>query len=558
MGSVEDRDFIRKEINKFRVLYPDRLIHTRFPPEPNGFLHIGHAKAIVLSFDIARENNGLCNLRFDDTNPEKEDQRFIQAIKTDLRWLGFDWKDRLFYASDYFDRLYQYAIQLIKQGAAYVDSLLSEEIRKLRGTPTRPGVNSPYRNRSKEENLKLFQKMRSGYFPDGMHCLRAKIDMSSPNINMRDPLIYRIRHQIHPRTGKKWFIYPLYDFAHSLSDAIEGITHSLCTLEFENHRPLYNWFLNTLNIGHAPQQIEFARLNLTNVVLSKRKLSLLVEKKVLEGWDDPRMPTLAGLRRRGCPPQAIRRFCRDIGVTKTESIINMSHFEQRMREYLNKHALRFMVVLDPLRVCIVNYPAQKTELFEAINNPEVPLSSIRKISFSNELYIERSDFNQNPPVKFFRLAPGKTVRLKHAYCVTCESYDCDVDGKVTTVYCRCDFNTRGGDCKGQKVRGTLHWVNVHDTQPIVARLYDRLFLSSDPSKDEDLFEQLNPHSRIDFNSAIAESALRGIGVGETIQFLRHGYFCKDSEQLDDMPVFNRTVQLKDSWEKIVQKAVLRS
>ncbi len=531
-------------------------IHTRFPPEPNGYLHIGHAKSICLNFGIAsEEKGGLCNLRFDDTNPSKEGIEYVESIKSDVRWLGFDWEDRLFYASDYFEQLYQYAVQLVKDGKAYVCSLSSEEVREYRGTLTEPGKNSPYRSRSVEENLELFERMRAGEFRDGSHVLRAKIDMGSPNLNMRDPAIYRILKALHHRTGDQWCIYPMYDFAHCLSDSIERITHSICTLEFEDHRPLYDWILDQLGVFH-PQQIEFARLNLSYTVMSKRKLLELVEQKFITGWDDPRMPTLAGLRRRGYTPESIRNFCERIGVAKADSIVDIALLEHCLREDLNKRALRVMAVLNPLRVVIDNYPEDQVEELDADNNPEDPGMGTRKVPFSRIIYIEKEDFREDPPKKFFRLAPGREIRLKHAYYIKCVGVVKDgKTGEVVELHCTYDPETRGGWSKdGRKVRGTSHWVSASHSLEAEVRLYDRLFTKPNPDnekKGSDYKESLNPNSLETLTSCRMEPGLANAKPGNHYQFLRQGYFCVDSS--GGRLVFNRTVPLRDSWSKIEKK-----
>ncbi len=530
-------------------------VHTRFPPEPNGYLHIGHAKSICLNFGLAEKYGGLCNLRFDDTNPVKEEQEYIDAIKEDVRWLGFDWEDREYYASDYFEQLYEWAIELIKKGKAYVDDLSAEEIRQYRGTLTEPGKESPYRNRSVEENLDLFRRMRAGEFPDGSKVLRAKIDMASPNLNLRDPVMYRILHARHHRTGDKWCIYPMYDWAHGQSDSIEGITHSICTLEFEDHRPLYDWFLDQLGIFH-PRQIEFARLNLSYTVMSKRMLNELVQGGYVNGWDDPRMPTLSGLRRRGYTPEAIRDFCTRIGVAKADSIVDISLLEHCVRDDLNKRAPRRMAVLRPLKVVIVNYPEEQVEEMEAVNNPEDESMGTRKVPFSRVLYIEREDFREDPPKKFFRLAPGREVRLRYAYYIKCVDVVKDADGEIVELHCTYDPETRGGWSKdGRKVKATLHWVSAQHAVPIEVRLYDRLFNDPNPAghKERDFKEFLNPDSLKVISRAWAEPSLANAKVGERFQFERLGYFVVDPDSRDDKLVFNRTVPLRDTWAKIEKK-----
>jgi glutaminyl-tRNA synthetase len=532
-------------------------VHTRFPPEPNGYLHIGHAKSICLNFGIAEEYGGLCNLRFDDTNPETEDVRYIEAIKEDIRWLGFDWEDREYYASDYFEQLYEYAVQLIKMGKAYVCDLTPEQIREYRGTPTKPGKESPYRNRSVEENLRLFEKMRNGEFKEGEKTLRAKIDMSSPNLNMRDPVIYRIKYTPHPRTGTKWCIYPTYDFAHCLSDSIEGITHSLCTLEFEDHRPLYDWFLDQLGVHH-PKQIEFARLNLSYTVMSKRMLSELVKRGIVDGWDDPRMPTIAGIRRRGYTPESIRDFCERIGVAKRNSIVDIALLEHCIREDLNKRAPRVMAVLRPLKVIIENYPEDKEEELEAINNPEDPSMGTRKVPFCREIYIEQDDFMENPPKKFYRLAPNREVRLRYAYYIKCVDVIKDKDGNIKELICTYDPETKGGWAPdGRKVKATLHWVSARHCIEAEVRLYDRLFIKEDPTDVEEgmtFLDYVNPESLIVLKRCYLEPSLRNAKPGDRFQFERLGYFCVDTK--DTKPgklVFNRIVTLKDTWEKIKKR-----
>jgi glutaminyl-tRNA synthetase len=530
----------------------DGRVHTRFPPEPNGYLHIGHAKSICLNFGIAAEYGGLCNLRFDDTNPEKEEQEYVDAIREDVRWLGFDWQDREYYASDYFERLYEYAVQLIKDGKAYVCDLSPEQLREYRGTLTEPGRESPYRNRSVEENLDLFERMKAGEFPDGSRTLRAKIDMSSGNINMRDPVIYRIQRETHHRTGDRWCIYPMYDFAHCISDSIEGITHSLCTLEFEDHRPLYDWFLDQLGIFH-PRQIEFARLNISHTVLSKRKLNRLVAEGFVNGWDDPRMPTISGLRRRGYTPGSIREFCDRIGIAKADSTVDMALLEHCIRQDLNKSARRVMAVLDPLKVVITNYPEDSAELLDAVNNPEDPSAGTRKVPFSREIYIEREDFMEDPPRKFFRLAPGREVRLRYAYFVTCTDVIKDDKGNIKEIHCTYDPETRGGDAPdGRKVKATLHWVSAAHSIEVEVRLYEHLFSVPDPGSvpDDELPDAINPESLKIVSSCRAEPSLAEASPGERYQFERLGYFCVDPDSDEKKIVFNRTVTLKDTWAKI--------
>ena len=533
----------------------DGRVHTRFPPEPNGYLHIGHAKSICLNFGIASEfAGGLCNLRFDDTNPCKEEQEYVDSIMEDVRWLGFDWDDRLFYASDYFERLYECAAQLVRAGKAYVCDLSAEEIRAHRGSLTEPGKESPYRGRSVEENLDLFERMRAGEFPDGSRVLRAKIDMGSPNLNMRDPVVYRILRATHHRTADRWCVYPMYDWAHGLSDSVEGITHSICTLEFENHRPLYDWFLDQLGVYH-PQQIEFARLNLTYTVMSKRKLLHLVREGCVSGWDDPRMPTLSGMRRRGYTPEAIRGFCRRIGVAKTDSVVDIALLEHCLREDLNRHSPRVMAVLRPLRVVIDNYPEDQTEQMDAINNPEDPSAGTRQAPFSRVLYIERDDFREDPPKKFYRLAPGREVRLRYAYFVTCVDVVKDpATGEVVELHCTYDPATRGGDAPdGRKVKSTLHWVSAAHSVPAEARLYDHLFAKENPDaapEGEDFTANLNPHSLDVVTDCRVEPSLAGAAPGSRFQFERLGYFCVDPDSSQGRLVFNRTVSLRDTWARI--------
>ena len=540
-------------------------VHTRFPPEPNGYLHIGHAKSICLNFGIAEEFGGLCNLRFDDTNPEKEDVEYINAIKEDVRWLGYDWEDREYYASDYFEQLYEWAEYLIKQGKAYVDDLSPEEISEYRGKAIRdgdkiitpPGKDSPYRDRSVEENLDLFRRMRAGEFPDGAKTLRAKIDMSHPNINMRDPVMYRIMRATHPRTGDEWCIYPTYDWAHGQSDAIEGITHSLCTLEFEVHRPLYDWFLDNLPVPHRPRQIEFSRLNLTYTVLSKRRLLQLVEEGHVNGWDDPRMPTIAGLRRRGYTPESIRDFCSRIGVTKAEGIVEYELLEYCLRQDLNKRAERRMAVLHPLKVVIDNYPEDQVEELEAINNPEDPSAGTRMVPFSKVLYIERDDFMENPVPKFYRLAPGREVRLRYAYFIRCTDVVKDEAGNIVEIHATYDPATRGGDAPdGRKVKATLHWVSAAHAIEAEVRLYDRLFKAKNPLQVEDgkdWLDNLNPESLVVLTGCKLEPSLAEVSPGDRFQFERVGYFCVDPDSKPGKPVFNRTATLRDTWAKIKKR-----
>jgi len=529
-------------------------VHTRFPPEPNGWLHIGHAKSICLNYGLAQDYNGKFNLRFDDTNPLKEESSYVESIIKDVEWLGAKWEDRLFYASDYFEQLYEWAIKLIKEGKAYVDDLNAEEIREYRGTLTEPGKNSPFRDRSIEENLKLFEKMKNGDFPDGSKVLRAKIDMASGNINLRDPVMYRIKHAAHHRTGDKWCVYPSYDWAHGQSDSIEGITHSICTLEFEDHRPLYDWFLDQLEVHH-PRQIEFARLNLNYTIMSKRKLLQLVQEKYVSGWDDPRMPTISGLRRRGYSPESIREFCERIGVAKRESVVDIALLEHTLREDLNKRAVRMMAVLRPLKVVIENYPEDKVEEFEAVNNPEDESAGTRTIVFTREIYIERDDFLEDPPRKFFRLAPGREVRLKHAYFITCNEAVKNDAGEITELRCSYDPESRGGSTPdGRRVKGTLHWVSAEHAVDAEVRLFDRLFDKEDPTEGGDFLKNINPDSLEILTGCKVEPGLKDAKSGEYYQFLRQGYFVADSEDsTPDHPVFNRSVGLRDTWARIQQK-----
>ncbi len=532
----------------------DGRVMTRFPPEPNGYLHIGHAKSICLNFGLASEFNGLCNFRFDDTNPSKEDIEYVESIQADVHWLGFDWEDRLYYASDYFEQIYQWALDLIRAGKAYVCSLSADEIRAYRGTLTEPGKDSPYRNRSVEENLGLFQRMRDGEFQEGEHVLRAKIDMASPNLNMRDPVMYRIKHAPHHRTGTDWCIYPMYDWAHGLCDSIEGITHSICTMEYEDHRPLYDWFLDELKLYH-PQQIEFARLNLSYTVMSKRKLLQLVQEKHVRGWDDPRMPTLAGIRRRGYTPAAIRSFCERIGVGKRESLVDLALLEYCVREDLNKGAPRVMAVLKPLKVVIENYPEDQVELMEAVNNPEDPSAGTRQVPFSRVLYIERDDFMEDPPKKFYRLAPGREVRLRYAYFVKCVGVVKDEKtGEVVELRCTYDPETRGGGAPdGRQVKATLHWVSADHAVSAEVRLYDRLFTKENPGDTEEgetFKDFMNPASLEVLPSCQVEPSLAGMAPGYRCQFERLGYFCVDPDSRDGKLVFNRVVTLRDTWAKI--------
>jgi len=527
-------------------------VATRFPPEPNGYLHIGHAKSICLNFGVAQEFGGTCNLRFDDTNPAKEEVEYVEAIKDDVRWLGFAW-DGLYFASDYFEKLYEYAVELIRAGKAYVDSLDAEEIREHRGTLTEPGRESPWRSRTVEENLDLFTRMRAGEFADGAHVLRAKIDMASPNINLRDPVLYRIRREHHHRTGDDWCIYPMYDFAHPPSDALEHITHSLCTLEFEVHRPLYDWLVENIDVPSRPRQIEFARLNLTYTVMSKRLLLELVQEGHVAGWDDPRMPTIVGMRRRGYTPEAIRNFCDRIGVARRENLVDVALLEHAVREDLNKRSPRIMGVLDPLRVVIENYPEDQTEEFEVANSPEDPAAGSRRVPFSRELFIDREDFMEDPPKKFFRLAPGREVRLRGAYFITCTGVIKDASGVITGLRCTYDPATRGGDSPdGRKVKATLHWVAAKTALDAEVRLYDRLFTTEQPGADRNYREDLNPDS-LQVRTAKVEPSVAGAAPGERFQFERLGYFCVDPDTKDGRLVFNRTVTLKDSWAKVANR-----
>jgi len=531
----------------------DNRVHTRFPPEPNGYLHIGHAKSICLNFGIAEKNGGKCNLRFDDTNPVKEEDEYVQSIIEDVKWLGFDWEDRLFYASDYFDQMYEFAVQLIQDGKAYVCDLSGDEIRNTRGTLTDSGKESPHINRSIEENLDLFVRMKNGEFANGEKVLRAKIDMSHPNLNMRDPVIYRILHASHHRTGDKWCIYPMYDWAHGLEDSIEKVTHSICTLEFEDHRPLYDWYLEQLGVYH-PQQIEFARLNLNFTIMSKRKLKQLVDENHVDGWDDPRMPSISGLRRRGYTPESIRNFVEGLGVTKRDSIIDVIRLENALREDLNKRAPRVMGVLDPLKVVITNYPEGKTEMLEAINNPEDTGAGKRDIPFSQELYIEQSDFMEDPPKKFFRLGPGREVRLRYAYFITCQDVIKDENGNIVELQCTYDPKTKGGSAPdGRKVKGTLHWVSTQHAVDAEIRLYDRLFLNENPDEDGEFLKNLNPDSCKTFSNSKCEPSLAN-PENLTYQFERNGYFIKDEkESINGKLVFNRAVSLRDSWKKFLKQ-----
>jgi len=544
------RDIVKSDLDAGRV----KGVVTRFPPEPNGYLHIGHAKSICLNFGIAEDFGGRCHLRFDDTNPVKEEQEYIDAIKRDVQWLGFDWGDHLHHASDYFEQLYAWAEDLIRAGKAYVDDQSPEEMRVNRGTLTEPGKNSPFRDRSVEENLDLFRRMRAGEFPNGARVLRAKIDMASGNINLRDPVMYRILHAHHPRTGTAWKIYPSYDYAHGQSDAIEHITHSVCTLEFEDHRPLYDWFIANLNVPSTPHQYEFARLNLTYTVLSKRVLTKLVQDKHVSGWDDPRMPTLAGLRRRGVPPAALRDFVKRIGVAKANSTVDVGMFEFSIREVLNKTAQRRMAVLKPLKVVIENYPEGQSEELEAVNHPDNAAAGTRKIKFGRELFIEQDDFMENPPKKFFRLSPGMEVRLRYAYFITCKDVVKDAAGNVTELRCTYDPATKGGNAPdGRKVKATIHWVSAKDSVPAEVRLYNPLFTKPDPTGGEGFEKDLNPNSLEVLSNARLEPSLAEMNIEDAIQFERNGYFCRDKDSTPGKPVFNRTVGLRDTFAKEVGK-----
>ena len=549
-GPEGGRDFIRDIIDADIAAGRNAAVVTRFPPEPNGYLHIGHAKAIALNFGVAQEYGGRCHLRFDDTNPSKEEQEYIDAIQRDVRWLGFDWGRHLYYASDYFDQLYDWAEHLIRAGKAYVDDLSAGEMRAMRGTLTEPGRNSPYRDRPVAENLDLFRRMRSGEFPNGARVLRAKIDMASGNINLRDPVLYRILHATHPRTGTRWCIYPTYDFAHGQSDAIEGVTHSLCSLEFEDHRPLYDWLIDNLPVPSRPRQYEFARLNLGYTVLSKRVLTQLVQHGHVTGWDDPRMPTLAGLRRRGVPAAAIRDFVQRVGVARAKSVVDIAMFEHAIRELLNKTAPRRMAVLRPLKLVIDNY-SDAGEALDAVNNPEDPAAGTRRIPFGRELYIEREDFAEHPPPKFYRLSPGREVRLRYAYFVTCREVRKNAAGEVVELICSYDPQTRGGNAPdGRKVQATLHWVAAAQAMPAEIRLYNPLFTRAEPAVGGDLMAELNPSSLERITEARVEPALAAATSGESVQFERQGYFCLDQDSTRAQLVFNRTVSLRDSWAKI--------
>ena len=550
MSETKHRHFIQRIIDEDNVTGKfDNRVHTRFPPEPNGHLHIGHAKAICLVFGIAEEYGGGCNLRFDDTNPIAEEEKYVDAIQNDVRWLGFEW-DNLCFASNYFQQMYDYAVQLIKQGNAYVCDLTGEEIKKSRGTLIESGKDSPFRNRSIDENLDLFNRMKNGDFPNGSKTLRAKIDMEHPNLNMRDPVIYRILHANHHNTGNDWCIYPMYDWAHGLEDSIEGVTHSLCSIEFEDHRPIYDWYLDMLDVYH-PQQIEFARLNLSYTVMSKRMLKRLVEGGFVNGWDDPRMPTLSGMRRRGYTPESIRNFMDEVGIAKRENVMEIAKLEAKLRDDLNKRAQRRMAVLNPLKVIITNYPEGKVEELDAINNPEDESAGSRKVPFERELFIEQDDFMEDPPKKFFRLGPGREVRLRYAYFITCNNVIKDEQGNIVELHCTYDPKTKGGNAPdGRKVRGTIHWVSANESIDADVRLYDRLFTISDPSSSDNFEDVLNPDSLIALNECKLERSLSDVGLEEHIQFERLGYFYKDPDSTNGMPVFNRTVPLRNTWAKL--------
>ncbi len=541
------RDIIQEDLDAGRVAQ----VVTRFPPEPNGYLHIGHAKSICLNFGVAGEFGGRCHLRFDDTNPAKEEQEFLDSIQRDVRWLGFDWGEHLYHASDYFEQLYEWAEHLIRAGKAFVDDSPPDEMRRLRGTLTEPGQNSRFRTRSVEENLDLFRRMRAGEFPNGARVLRAKIDMASGNMNLRDPVLYRILHADHPRTGKQWCIYPTYDFAHGQSDAIEGITHSICTLEFEDHRPLYDWLIENLPVPSRPHQYEFARLNLAYTVLSKRVLTRLVQEGHVSGWEDPRMPTIAGLRRRGVPPEALREFVRRVGVARAYSTVDYALYEHSVRDVLNRTALRRMAVLRPLKLVIENYPEGQTESLDATNNPEDPAAGTRQVTFGRELYVERDDFMENPPRKFYRLSPGREVRLRYGYFVTCREVVKDAAGEVVELRCTYDPATRGGNAPdGRKVQATLHWVAAADAVPAEVRLYSHLFNRPDPGAEGDVMADLNPDSLEVLTGCLVEPTLLQASVGEAVQFERQGYFCPDRDSAPGRLVFNRTVGLRDTWAKV--------
>ena len=546
----KNKNFIQKIIDEHNSSGKfNNKVHTRFPPEPNGYLHIGHAKAICLNFNIAEEYNGKCNLRFDDTNPIAEEEEFVRSIQEDVKWLGFDWEDRLCFASDYFQQMYEYAIQLIQKDSAYVCELTTDEIKNTRGTLNEPGSESPYRNRSVNESLDLFKRMRSGEFENGSKTLRAKIDMGHPNMNMRDPVIYRILHAHHHRTKDEWCIYPMYDWAHGLEDSIEGVTHSLCSLEFEDHRPLYDWYLDELGAYH-PQQIEFARLNLSYTVMSKRKLKTLVENKHVEGWDDPRMPTISGFRRRGYTPEAIRNFMEEVGVAKRDNVMDVAKLESSLRSDLNQRSLRRMAVLNPLKVVITNYPEDKEELVTAKNNPEDDSTGTRELPFSRELYIEKDDFLEHPPKKFFRLSPGNEVRFKFAYYITCNDVIKDDDGNIVELHCSYDKETKGGrSSDGRKVKGTIHWVSAKHCFPAEVRLYDRLFSSISPDSETDYLDSINTDSLEILTNCLVESDLQQLSTDIPVQFERIGYFFKDSDSNRNSLIFNRTVALRDNWSK---------
>lgn len=561
---TDSKNFIEEIVEKdLKNGKNNGIVHTRFPPEPNGYLHIGHAKSICLNFGLAQQYGGKTNLRFDDTNPVTESTEYVQSIKNDVHWLGFDWEDREFYTSGYFDQLYEYAVKLIKEGKAYVDDSPIEDIRRMRGIPTEPGEESPYRNRPAEENLDIFERMKNGEFPEGSRVLRAKIDMASPNMQLRDPVMYRILHKEHHRTGDKWKIYPTYDWAHGQSDAIEGITHSLCTLEFESHRPLYDWFLDQIGsfdpsmVTPRSRQVEFARLNLSYTVMSKRKLLELVQEGHVNGWDDPRMPTVLGLRRRGYTPASIRNFATRVGVAKRDNVIDLSLLEFCIREDLNKTAPRVMTVLDPVKLIITNYPEGQTEELEIENNPEDPNGGSRKVPFSGELYIEQDDFMEDPPKKFFRLGPGREVRLKGAYIIACTDFKKDPEtGKVTEIYCTYDPNTKSGqDTSGKKVKGTMHWVSATHAREVEVRVYDRLFMDSDPAghKDQDFKKFLNPESLHIIEKAYAEPSLKNAQAADSFQFMRKGYYCLDPDSTEEKMIFNQTVALRDTWAKMQKK-----
>jgi len=550
-AAPERGDFIREIVAADLREGRHEQVVTRFPPEPNGYLHIGHAKAIALNFGIAREFGGRCHLRFDDTNPTKEEQEYVDSIQADVRWLGFDWGEHLYFASDYFEQLYEWAVELIRAGKAYVDDLSADEIREHRGTFTEPGRDSPWRERPLEESLDLFERMRKGEFPDGTRVLRARIDMASPNINLRDPVLYRIAHAAHPRTGEAWCIYPMYDFAHGQSDAIEGVTHSICTLEFEDHRPLYDWLIESLPVPSRPRQIEFARLNLTYTVLSKRVLVRLVNEGHVRGWDDPRMPTISGLRRRGFPAEGIRDFVTMIGVGKADSVVEVQMLEHAVRDVLNRTARRRFAVLRPLKLVIENYPEGLSEEMDAVNNPEDASAGSRKLPFTRELWIEREDFMEDPPKKFFRLAPGREVRLRYAYFVTCTEVVKDSGGEIVELRCTYDPATRGGDAPdGRRPKATLHWLPAEHAVPAEVRLYDHLFARPDPGADRDLFDDLSPASEEVLSGCLVERTLAEVPLGETVQFERLGYFCPDPDSMPGQLVFNRTLTLRDTWARV--------